>query len=374
VKRLIVCCDGTWNRADQETHGTLCPTNVVKIAFRIAKRDGAIPQIVYYDQGVGTGNRLDRVTGGAFGHGLEDNMHRAYRFLVANYEPGDELFLFGFSRGAFTARSTAGLIRKCGLLTKSESHRFPEAYALYRNRDAGADTPEAVRFRAQHSIEVQVTCLGVWDTVGSLGIPGHLGGTVIGRAINRNFEFHDVKISSKTVRAAYQALAIDEERGPFAPAIWWREHVPDQVLQQAWFPGCHSDVGGGNTPWDEAARDGCLSDVALEWMVGRAAQHGLEFDARYLRERLFPNPFAPVHHSRTGIYSLMAPFNRELLAMPDDPALRTAIERRRSQYPGDDPVAYPPPLEWPQEIHESVRQRVEQDRSYRRPSLLRHLE
>src|SRR5690606_17210148 len=116
MKRLVICCDGTWNRADQEEDDIPCPTNVVKIAFRIAKRDGDIPQLVYYDEGVGTGNSLDRVTGGAFGRGLEENIHQAYRFLIANYEPGDEIFLFGFSRGAFTARSLGGMIRKCGIL------------------------------------------------------------------------------------------------------------------------------------------------------------------------------------------------------------------------------------------------------------------
>src|SRR5690606_38993578 len=112
MKRIAICCDGTWNRADQEENGTPCPTNVVKLAYRIAKRDDdGNPQIAYYGQGVGTGNTLDRVTGGAFGHGLEDNILDAYRFLIGNYESGDQLYLFGFSRGAFTARSLAGMIR-----------------------------------------------------------------------------------------------------------------------------------------------------------------------------------------------------------------------------------------------------------------------
>lgn len=107
MKRLILCCDGTWNRADQESNGVPCPTNVVKLGYRLAKRDGDIPQVVHYDHGVGTGNSLDRLTGGAFGYGIEDNIHGAYRFLVANYEKGDEIFLFGFSRGAFTSRLRA---------------------------------------------------------------------------------------------------------------------------------------------------------------------------------------------------------------------------------------------------------------------------
>ena len=133
MKRLILCCDGTWNKADQEDNGVPCPTNVVKLGYRVAKRDGAIPQIVYYDQGVGSGNILDRYTGGAFGEGLEDNIHDAYRFLVANYEPGDELFLFGFSRGAFTARSIGGMVRKCGVLGREFVQHYRDAIALYRS-------------------------------------------------------------------------------------------------------------------------------------------------------------------------------------------------------------------------------------------------
>jgi uncharacterized protein (DUF2235 family) len=113
MKRLILCCDGTWNSADQASNGVPCPTNVVGTAFRVAKRGGEILQIVYYDQGVGTGNLIDRLSGGAFGQGLSDNIYDAYRFLIANCESGDEIFLFGFSRGAFTVRSLGGLIRKC---------------------------------------------------------------------------------------------------------------------------------------------------------------------------------------------------------------------------------------------------------------------
>src|SRR5688572_14428618 len=115
MKRLVICCDGTWNSADRESEGVPCVTNVVKVAYRIAKRDGDIPQVIFYDQGVGTGNLIDKVTGGASGDGLEENIHDAYRFLIANFEPGDELYIFGFSRGAFTARSISGMIRKCGI-------------------------------------------------------------------------------------------------------------------------------------------------------------------------------------------------------------------------------------------------------------------
>ncbi|HWS71913.1 MAG TPA: DUF2235 domain-containing protein, partial [Thermoanaerobaculia bacterium] len=129
MKKLVICCDGTWNSADQvQKDGQPCVTNVLKIAVRIAKRDpNGTPQIIYYDQGVGTGNVLDKLEGGLRGDGLEENIHDAYRFLVANYEPGDELYVFGFSRGAFTARSITGMVRKCGILTRAHADRYHDA-------------------------------------------------------------------------------------------------------------------------------------------------------------------------------------------------------------------------------------------------------
>src|SRR5256885_6520626 len=114
MKRIVLCCDGTWNRADQAVAGKPCPTNVIKIAYRLCKRDpDGIEQIIYYDQGVGTGDAEDKLLGGATGAGLEQNIHDSYIFLMANYEPGDEIYIFGFSRGAFTARSIGGVILQC---------------------------------------------------------------------------------------------------------------------------------------------------------------------------------------------------------------------------------------------------------------------
>lgn len=174
MKRLVICCDGTWNRADQEHDGQPCPTNVVKLAFRVAKADGAVPQIIHYDQGVGTGNAIDRLTGGAFGDGLEDNIYTAYRFLTANYEPGDELYFFGYSRGAYTVRSVVGMVRKCGILSRAAVREYGNAIALYRN-DQHPDQEGPSAFRKAHSITgdqpIPVKCIGVWDTVGALGIP-----------------------------------------------------------------------------------------------------------------------------------------------------------------------------------------------------------
>ena len=118
---LVICCDGTWNSADQVTKdGNPCVTNVLKLAVRTRKKkkkDGAL-QIVYYDQGVGTGNAADRLLGGAFGDGLVANVIDSYRFLIANYDPKDDIYIFGFSRGAYTARCIAGLVSRCGILKR----------------------------------------------------------------------------------------------------------------------------------------------------------------------------------------------------------------------------------------------------------------
>jgi uncharacterized protein (DUF2235 family) len=369
MRRLIICADGTWNSRERGK-----PTNVQKMAQAIlpAAADGT-PQLVFYDAGVGTGIGLDRILGGAFGYGLSRNVEDAYRFLVDNYVEGDEVYFFGFSRGAFTARSTVGLIRKCDLLTKAHADLFPEAYAIYREREGGADSPRAVAFRNRYASPIKVTCLGVWDTVGSLGIPGHLGDNFVGRAINRDYQFHDVKISSRTVEAGYQALAIDEQRRPFEPAVWWREHVSTQALEQAWFPGAHSDVGGGNDTLEESAERGSLADVAFMWMVERARRHGLEFSDAYLAERIHPNALAPLHPSRNGIYKLTPPRVRPMLALPEDPALHETLDARRRDFPGIDPVAHPPRIESPQAIHPSAWERVDALEDYRPANLMAHV-
>src|SRR2546425_10251784 len=130
MKRIVVCCDGTWNRPDQVHDGLVCASNVTKIARCIAPLDATgIPQVVFYDKGVGTG-RFDRLLGGAFGWGIKRKILDAYSFLMTTYEPGDELFFFGFSRGAYTVRSTFGLIRNSGLLKPEFAHKLEGAYEL----------------------------------------------------------------------------------------------------------------------------------------------------------------------------------------------------------------------------------------------------
>ncbi len=312
MKRLVLCCDGTWNTPDQSCAGTPCQTNVTKVATAVEPADGAgVRQLMYYQPGVGT-SPGERLRGGAFGMGLSRGVQEVYRFVVENYEPGDELFFFGFSRGAYMARSAAGLIRNAGILRPQNVSRIGQAYALYRDRVVDPKHVESRLFRRSfaHQDRTPVRFLGVWDTVGSLGIPWS-GIPAIDR-LNRPWQFHDTKLSS-TVQAAFQALAIDEARRPFAPAIWQQQpYAADQVVEQVWFSGVHSDIGGG---YAEAG----LSDIALGWMVDRARSCGLAFHEGAFRPSaadeaaaidpdsppFAPDPLGRLHDSRTGLFRLL---------------------------------------------------------------------
>jgi uncharacterized protein (DUF2235 family) len=318
-KRLVVCCDGTWNTPDQRSGGEPVPTNVTKVALAVAPKDRAgRKQLAFYHQGVGT-SRWDRISGGAFGFGLSRNICDTYRFLVQNFEPGDELFFFGFSRGAFTARSTVGFVRNCGILRREHADRVNEAYALYRNRNSHThpQSIEAQLYRRSFSHETRIRFIGVWDTVGALGIP--LSGLRMVNLFNRRWQFHDTDLSA-SVDAAFQALAIDEQRGPFQPAIWTQRADTDrQRLEQVWFAGVHCDVGGGYP-------DPALAEIALLWMVDRARECGLTFqsdaftrlpssaaaDMQHTGSNVFPDPLGRLHESRKGFYRLFPPFIRNL--------------------------------------------------------------
>jgi uncharacterized protein (DUF2235 family) len=292
AKKLIVCADGTWNDED----GAAGPTNVVKIhrSFQNNYVEG-VNQWTCYVTGVGTRLR-ERIRGGAFGYGLSKNILEAYRFLVEQYEHGAELYFFGFSRGAYTVRSLAGLIRNSGLLKKEFINRLDEAFALYRNRSEKTDpkSDKAAEFRAKFSHQPDIKFIGVWDTVGSLGVPLPRLKlfSLIGWLLNKDFHFHDPKLSS-IVKNAYHAVSIHEHRSTSVPTLWEKqEHSRDQTLEQVWFPGVHCDVGGGY-------RSTGLSDASLLWMIDRARECGLVFreDALKAGLQLAPDPLGRVHES-----------------------------------------------------------------------------
>lgn len=294
MQRLIVCADGTWNTPDQQDQGKPAPTNVWKMyeAVRRQRRgpDG-IAQVAHYEPGLGAypgglaglamrlrmaitrRNRRGSLFQGITGEGLDHVITSCYAWLVKRYEPGDALYVFGYSRGAYTVRSLAGMIRKCGILRLDRGDAVRHAYDFYRNVIHPTD-PIAADFRAGNSHAAHVTCIGVWDTVGALGIP--LG---IFRGINAaRHQFHDVTLSSH-VKHAYHALAVDERRKPFAPTLWEQQPDAEQVLEQAWFAGVHGNVGGGYA-------DCGLSDNAFLWMAERARRAGLALDESYVRETI----------------------------------------------------------------------------------------
>jgi hypothetical protein len=295
MKRLVICCDGTWNRPDSRYI-----TNIEKIARTVQTdldRTGGVQQLVFYVGGVGGSYGVDRVLGGAFGLGLFSHVLEGYRFLAQNYEEGDEVFVFGFSRGAYTARSMVGMVGKVGLLTRKAlvEERLPEAVARYRRRDplGGKFGSSAAEFRHDYCHSgTPIRFLGVFDTVGALGVPG--------AALRRRHQFHDLGLSD-AVQCARQALAADEPRMKFEPCLW--EAGPtspsddhgDRRVRQVWFEGVHSDVGGGY------AETG-LSDTTLLWMVTEANKQGLAFDEPLLARYLASGSSAIRHGSMTPMF------------------------------------------------------------------------
>lgn len=288
-KKLVVFCDGTWNKPDQQA-----PTNVTKLFEAICQDDvGGVPQIVHYVQGVGT-RWFDRVVGGAFGWGISGHIKEGYQFLCSNYEPGDEIYLFGFSRGAYTARSLAGLIHNLGIVKREHLGRINEAYERYRDKSIDwhpnpSKGGKAVEFRSlyTHGGE-KIKFLGVWDTVGALGSPY---GILMGYLFDKFFgcRFHGTKLSDSLLSASH-ALSKDEHRWPFRPTRWELQTGQSAAdFVEEWFPGVHSDVGGG---YPECG----YSDVSLAWMAAQATQRGLRIQLPAVtNQKLF-------HHSQTAYY------------------------------------------------------------------------
>jgi uncharacterized protein (DUF2235 family) len=304
MKRIAIFCDGTWNTPDKTENGKHCPTNVVKMADALSpvSSDGT-PQILYYETGIGSEGHLDqRVFDGATGTGISDHILQAYRFIINNYLPGDELYFFGFSRGAFTVRSLSGLIRNSGILKIENLDLVSRAYSIYRSRlpQYQPREVESTLFRKTFAVEefTKIKFIGVFDTVGALGNPLFLHKLFSGKT-----QFHDTDLSSR-ITYAFHALAIDEKRKNFEATLWNQQpNSKDQVLEQMWFPGVHSDVGGG-IPDTETG----LSDISLKWMLEKAQSCDLSFNDIVLN----PNPKALMHESYKGFYKIQPKFFRPI--------------------------------------------------------------
>lgn len=256
AKNIVFCADGTW---DSSANGT----NVYKL-FKACLTTAT--QVPYYDDGVGSdGTPIEKLLGGAFGDGLFQKIKDGYSKISQVYEAGDFVFLFGFSRGAFTARSLAGMIAVAGLPTKNFDDALVEAaFNAYRNKDQRAQI--LAELQAKYAMDdAKLTMVGVWDTVGSLGIPA-----IFGAVSPVVFGFLDTGLHPDVLNA-YQALAIDERRAEFPATLWTGTPNPNQTLDQVWFTGVHCDVGGG---YPEHG----LSDITFAWMLSKAIPLGLQVD------------------------------------------------------------------------------------------------
>ena len=257
-KNIIICCDGTGNDFGLEN------SNIVKLFSCLKKEDSE--QIVYYDPGVGTPStynsfnpltrKLKYIFGAAFGYGLSDNILQAYKFLMKNYNDGDDISLFGFSRGAYTVRAIAGLVHTCGLMHRHNENLLPEAIRIYDDRSNNVN--EA--FKTTFGRAVKIHFLGLFDTVSSVGwvySPTKMRATA----------------NNSSVANVRHAISLDEKRAFFRQNTWGKKHRSNQDVKEVWFAGVHSDVGGGY-PLSRSA----LSNIVLEWMIVEAQQKGILFD------------------------------------------------------------------------------------------------
>lgn len=331
MKRIVTCSDGTWNKPDNKDRGINVKTNVAKMYEAIcSKGKNNVEQVKIYDQGVGTGHTLkDKIVGGATGLGLDQHIKDMYTFFVLNYSSGDEIYLFGFSRGAYTARSIAGFIRNCGILKPEYIHLVATAYKLYRDRNdyTVPDSDLMKSFRKAYCVEniTPIHFIGVWDTVGSLGIP-----LPMHKMANKNkYKFHDVTLSS-TVKNAYHALAIDERRALFSPTLWKKSKTvikdPEhqQQLEQRWFAGVHSNVGGGYA-------DCALSNITLEWLMKKAESVGLCFNEPPLITPNLDYDKGEIRNSYSPMYWLWRPRWRTI-DVKDSDSNQTIDESVRERY------------------------------------------
>jgi len=313
-RRLVLCLDGTWNSTanerEREDHSKVFrPTNTLKLC-RAVLPDADVQQITYYHIGVGSlakyagpSNDLlhtaDRILGGVWGAGFEANVEAALHFLNVNYQPDDEVFIFGFSRGAATARAITRFLEwSGGLLPKKDAYYFPFFYREYieKKGDPAAMTNLLNQINTRRTSTkrdplrfepVTVRYIGVWDTVLSLGSRLKATGettTPAGRS------FHTGKAPATCVRSARQALAVDEKRFDFRPEVW-SEVRPNQTIEQRWFPGVHSNIGGG------LKTDG-LANIALHWIIKGAVTAGLKLDDKFL-EPFTEHPEAEIYESFT---------------------------------------------------------------------------
>ena len=259
-RNIVICCDGTNN---QYKHGE--NTNVYRLYSSLVRDEN---QIIFYDPGIGAVGAynamtsclswLQRIMGLAFGYGLRKNVFEAYAFLMQNYQKGDNVFFYGFSRGAYTVRVLAGMIKKIGLLYPDNQNMLDEAFRLFGVKD---NWRESAGFKRSFGRECPIHFLGLWDTVSSVGSIWS----------PKTFPYTARNNAVKNVR---HAMAIDEKRAFFRQNLWNETKTfKGQDIRQVWFAGVHSDVGGGYLEQESG-----LAKISLEWMLVESKEFGLRVD------------------------------------------------------------------------------------------------
>ena len=343
--------DGTWNIPDEDPADQIVTdTNVARFHNSVDPRDDrGVEQLRHYYAGIGT-RWFEKLPGGGLGIGVSRTMMAGYRDLSLAYEPGDAVFLLGFSRGAYTARALAGVVARCGLLTAARARDAaapddpnppaddPLLNAFQHWTMRGRNDDERRRFRdaaeafaAAYCRPARLAFVGVWDTVGALGIPGQ----IFDRFNTTLFEFPDRNLAS-IVDRAYHALALDEHREDYQATLWNRRSAPTQHIEQCWFAGDHCDVGGGHRL---AVGEPRIADVSLAWMQERAGEAGLALTVTQ------PDPAC----TTAGCHDTYSRFLRGAYAVRHPRYLR--------------PVGHS--VEGNETIHASVRHRMASDIAYR---------
>ena len=318
MKRLVICYDGTWNAVTNPDE----VTNVVRVAQAVKSvaEDGTA-QVVYYNAGVGSGGPIDQFLGGVFGVGLRNNVKRGLAFLSLNWDPAelpgtpdaDEIYIFGFSRGAYSARALAGVIGAIGGIPRQSSFdQLETIWNHYRKTKEEREKDDAEIKKLIYPMppdkKLIIKCVGVWDTVGSYGVPAGLGlGALARKLTSWTRGFHDNEIGNY-IEYGLHAMAIDEARRAFPATAWVTRDPEDRKgVEQVWFAGAHSNVGGGY-------KESGLSDLALIWMIARVAdQTGLEFDDDYIKDHFWPCAACSLYRSNRGwLISGLLPFYRPI--------------------------------------------------------------
>jgi uncharacterized protein (DUF2235 family) len=327
AKKIILCADGTWNTP----HGPAAlpnDTNVRKLFELVAAQPD---QLKYYDSGVGTnGTPFEHFFGGTMGEGLFEKVQDGYEFLAYVWDPGDDIYLFGFSRGAYTARSLGGMIAYFGVPNQNlDNQTVRRIFNAYRITDHDQKLAAKHALAAEYQLtEVNVKMIGVWDTVGALGIPGHL----FSAFDQAKYGFLDTTLNP-CVQKAYHAVSIDERRIQFSPTLWTDKdgnpRLNDAQVQQVWFPGVHCDVGGSYLQQD-------LSNITLRWMVDNARANGLIFDEPQVKKCLNAPPFHPEGeaHDEWKLIPWGLPKHR---VIPDNAVMSNTVNERMQRLSNYDP-------------------------------------